>query len=204
MQETVGVSRHPRISRVQLEVAWTLESASAVGSDRGCMRSCPAEGETEPVGKIPQRGRLEICLARLLLSSKFRLRAIGDPWRRVTEPRAEMPHQGCVEICLTAPASGFLGITLPSSNHFQSLAIPTDFSHSATSQEDVRYPCGACVSWPDQLLQSGHKELGRRNAKAIQGDWSSSAPSSYGLCHLYNTRSTAWRFFLVVDDYGLH
>jgi hypothetical protein len=107
MQETVGVSRHPRISRVQLEVAWTLESASAVGSDRGCMRYCPAEGGIEPVGKIPQRGRLEICLACLLLSSKFRLRAIGDPWRRVAEPRGEMPHQGCVKICLTAPASGF-------------------------------------------------------------------------------------------------
>jgi hypothetical protein len=96
MQEMVGVSRHPRISRVQLEVAWTLKSALAVGSDRGCMRSCQAEGGTEPVGRIPQRGRLEICLARLLLSSKFRLRAIGDPWRRVTEPRAK---------CLTRAAS---------------------------------------------------------------------------------------------------
>lgn len=53
----------------------------------------------------------------------------------------------------------------PSQSHFRHPIIfrvvsPSDLSHIAASQEDVRYPCGVCVPWPDALLEGGHKRAG--------------------------------------------
>jgi hypothetical protein len=48
-----------------------LEPASIADSDRGCIRSGPAEDAMELMGKTSQRGRLEICLTRFLQLSEF-------------------------------------------------------------------------------------------------------------------------------------
>jgi hypothetical protein len=75
---------------VQWRAARTLEPASTVDLDGGCIRSGPAERGMQPMDEIHQRGRLEICLAiclaRSLQASEFKPRAVRSPSKRVTEP----------------------------------------------------------------------------------------------------------------------
>ena len=50
-----------------------------IDSDRDYIRFCLVKSKTDLVRKISQRDRLEICLVRLFLSSKFKFRTIRDP-----------------------------------------------------------------------------------------------------------------------------
>jgi hypothetical protein len=159
-----GAPRHPRMPSCPIGSRSNIGACLDGGFGWGLHEIRSSWGCDRANGRTSQRGHLEICLARFLQLSEFKSRAVRSPCGRLIEPIGEMPRGGCVEIHFTAltllawtmasnPDGFLIGSLcrasrrnqLPQPNHLHKVTALTGFSHTAASQVNIRYLCGAAL-----------------------------------------------------------